>query len=260
MARQMSILLIEDDVNICESFEKIVENRNDIKIGAKTNSSIEALELVKNKQFDAIIVDLELHYGIGSGLEFLKELEKMEIPVKPIIVVNTNVISDIIYENIHKGIADIIFYKRQKGYSPKNVIDSIVLLRKETIEINKNMEISVEDKQKRITDLINFELDAVGISYKLKGREYIFEGIFYMLNNDIKKEKDFSVFQYLSKKYTLLTSSISRAIQTAINEAWRTSSVEDLRENYTAKINYNTGVPTPTEFIYYYLEKIKKMI
>ena len=29
---------------------------------------------------------------------------------------------------------------------------------------------------------------------------------------------------------------------------------------YTARINYATGVPTPMEFIYYYVEKIKKEI
>ena len=38
------------------------------------------------------------------------------------------------------------------------------------------------------------------------------------------------------------------------------SSIEDLQKYYTAAVNYNTGVPTPTELIYYYVEKIKKSI
>ena len=33
-----------------------------------------------------------------------------------------------------------------------------------------------------------------------------------------------------------------------------------LEKYYTAKINYETGVPTPMDFIYYYNEKIKKML
>ena len=47
-------------------------------------------------------------------------------------------------------------------------------------------------------------------------------------------------------------------MQTAINYAWRTSAPEDLEMYYTAKVNYNTGVPTPTELIYHYKQKIIK--
>ena len=36
--------------------------------------------------------------------------------------------------------------------------------------------------------------------------------------------------------------------------------IEDLEENYTAKINVNTGIPTPGEFTCYYRDKIKKLL
>ena len=49
-------------------------------------------------------------------------------------------------------------------------------------------------------------------------------------------------------------------MQNAIIYAWRISSIEDLSEHYTAKINHETGIPTPTGFIYYYVEKNKKDI
>ena len=38
------------------------------------------------------------------------------------------------------------------------------------------------------------------------------------------------------------------------------SSLEDLAKYYTAKVNYETGVPTPMQFVYYYVDKIKKVI
>ena len=47
-------------------------------------------------------------------------------------------------------------------------------------------------------------------------------------------------------------------MQNAILHAWRISSLEDLTTYYTARINYETGVPTPTELIYYYADKIKR--
>ena len=49
-------------------------------------------------------------------------------------------------------------------------------------------------------------------------------------------------------------------MQTAINNACRKSPIEDLMLHYKARINYETGVPTPTEFIYYYAEKIRKFV
>lgn len=259
MQNPMTILLIEDDKNLCNAFEKTISSRNDVSLVAKTNSSVEALKLVKTHKFEAIIVDLELHYGTGSGFDFLKELKAMNMSVNPIIVVNTNIISDVVYEKIHKGFADMIFYKKQKDYSPKLVIDSLVLLRRnesiDTVQITE----TPEDRDKMISDFINSELNLIGINYKLKGRQYIYEAILYILKDE-ENSKEISAFQYLANEHKLLTSSISRAIQTAINEAWRTSAIEDLRKYYTAKINYHTGVPTPTEFIYYYVEKARNMM
>ena len=53
---------------------------------------------------------------------------------------------------------------------------------------------------------------------------------------------------------------ITNGIQNAIIHAWRVSAPDDLYENYTAIVNHETGSPTPMELIYYYRDKIKKMI
>ena len=260
--KDMSILLIEDDIEMCKVFEDYRSSRDDVFLVAKTNSSIEALELVKVNIPDAIIVDLELHDGYGTGLEFLVNLKSLKLSANPVIVVNTNIKSKNTYTIVHENFADFIFYKLQPNYSPKMVIDSLVLLRKnnETISSNDLIENIIEDRNKRLSVAINSELDKIGINHKLKGRDYIFDAIFCLLSEENEELNDYTIFQYLSKKYKLLTSSIGRAIQTAINEAWRTSAIEDLRDNYTAKINIHTGVPTPTEFIYYYVKKIKEYI
>lgn len=257
MQNPMNILLIEDDEKLCQCFISIIDKRDDIRLISKTDSGIEALEIVKRNKLDGIIVDLELHSGESSGFEFLHKLKQLNINPKPIIIVNTNIISNVVYDKLHEEFADVIFYKKQKDYSPNKVIDTLLLLRRNdknnTMTVNKKY----EDENRKIDNLIKEELDLIGISYKLKGREYIAEAIAYILQED---NKELSPFQFLANKHKLLTSSISRAIQTAINETWRTSAIEDLKMNYTAKINYHTGVPTPTEFIYFYSQRIKEMI
>lgn len=184
----------------------------------------------------------------------MNNLKKLSLPYRPLIFVTTNIASQVIYDKLHKDFVDLIFYKKQHDYSPKLVIDALVLLAQEPNLKPTCLNDSPEEKDSELRNRINKELDSIGISYKLKGREYIFEGIYYLLTSN---NPNITVFQHLSNRYKLLTSSISRAIQTSINHTWRTSSIEDLRINYTAQINYNTGVPTPTEFIYYIVNKLK---
>lgn len=254
MEKNIKIILLEDNDAESIAFQEFIKTKNNITLVAKTKSSIEALNLVKQHTPDVIILDLELHEGTGSGFDFLYNLKNSPLNYKPLIIVTTNIASNIIYDKLHKDFVDLIFYKRQPDYSPKLVIDSLTLLLQVPNSKAVTYTSSSEENDTELRNQINKELDLIGISYKLKGREYIFEGIYYLLTTN---NPDITVFQHLSSKYKLLTSSISRAVQTAINHTWRTSAIEDLRIHYTAQINYNTGVPTPTEFIYYFVNKIK---
>ena len=87
----------------------------------------------------------------------------------------------------------------------------------------------------------------------MQGRKYLFDAITYLLSEE-GENSQVSINQYLLSKHKRPTSTINRAMQNAIVRAWRVTAIEDLEKNY------NTGVPTPVEFIYYYVDKIKKEI
>lgn len=254
MNGKIKIILIEDNEIESKEFEDYINHVNNVSLISHTKSSIEAIELVKKHSPDTIILDLELHNGLGSGFDFLSGLNNLSLHYKPFVIVTTNIVSNVIYDRLHKDFVDLIFCKRQADYSPKLVIDSLLFLIQNPFYKKEVSIDSPEERKIELTNKINKELDLIGISYRLKGRDYLFEAIYYLLTND---EQNANVFQHLSKHYKLLISSISRAIQTAINHTWRTSSIEDLRANYTAPINFNTGVPTPTEFIYYIVKKLR---
>ena len=247
LEKPMSIILIEDDNFEVNSFKEYLRNEDDVKLVKTTSSSYEGIEYTKTYMPEGIILDLELHKGEGSGMKFLEDLQMVELDLKPLIVVTTNVSSSIIYNHIRKLGADFIFYKKQSDYSPEMVIKSMTSLRETLYNIKTNsqkMQETVEtpiENENRIKDKVNAELDLIGISNHLKGRKYLFD-------------------YYVSNKYKVANSSISRAMQTAINYAWRISAIEDLMAHYKARINHETGVPTPTEFVYYYAEKIKKLL
>jgi len=263
MEKPMTILLIEDDETEVNKFKEYVNTRSDVKLVKTTNSSKEAIESAKTYMPEGIIVDLELHKGEGSGLEFLENLQKIELDFKPLIVITTNVVSEIIYNHVRKLGADFIFYKKQSDYTAETVINSMTSLR-ETLNVckisylkNDKVKETPNEQRERILEKINNELDLIGVSNHLKGRKYLCDAIYYLIEHN--KDND-SVFNFLANEYKIGISSVSRAMQTAINHAWRISPIEELMLHYKARVNYETGVPTPTEFIYYYADKIRKFI
>lgn len=62
---------------------------------------------------------------------------------------------------------------------------------------------------------------------------------------------------YVARKWGKAESSVERAMQNAINRAWNMADTKELLANYTAIIKSDRGVPTLTEFIYYYAMKIR---
>lgn len=259
----MKLMLIEDEKKEQDKFKKLAEKMNDVTFVKITNSTEEGIKCLKENDIDGVILDLELNSGIGNGFEFLEKLKITKLSKIPKIVVTTNVYSDSVYDYLHKNEVDFIFYKKQENYNVENVINTLLLLNNYTNTVSTDSKETVEEErvkqEKIIAEKVNYELDLIGIATHLQGRKYLFDAITYLLSKE-GEDSQISINQYLLSKHKRPTSTINRAMQNAITRAWRVTAIEDLQQYYTAHINYNTGIPTPVEFIYYYVDKIKKEI
>lgn len=255
---KLTILLVEDDVNECQIYKNIAKNKEDISFVAITNSSTKALEELEIHKPDAVILDLELTDGEGSGFKFIEAIKDVPKDKLPKIVVTTNVHSNTVYDYCHSNNIDFVFYKKQNNYSRENIIDTLLLLR--DYKTNKTVDVEIEDSalEEKILTKINKEFDLIGIGTHLHGRKYLCDAIYFVLQTE--DNSNISIVQNLVSKYKKSSSTISRAMQNAILHAWRITPIEDLSKYYTARVNYETGIPTPTEFIYYYAHKIRKEI
>jgi len=259
MDRVLSILLIEDDQNTCNEIINYIDGLNDIYLVGVTNSSEEGINYVKNLLPDAVILDLELHHGSGNGLLFLDALQKLKLDIRPYILVTTNNSSTITYDYARQLGADFIMAKHQTDYSAQSVIEflrmikAVILKHPNRINSNHNTTETPEQKQKRIIRRINIELDNIGISPKLIGYQYLTDAIQLTI-----EKPESNLCAVIGSKYGKSDASVERAMQNAINKAWRTSDIDDLLNHYTAKINSNRGVPTILEFVFYYANKIKQ--
>lgn len=259
--KPMKILILEDDVIACNNFINCLKNRSEFELVAITDSDIDALKYVKLKHPEGIILDIELNNstsGNTDSLDFLAQLGKLNLDYKPVIIVTTHINSARTYEILHKNGVDIILYKNHPTYSSDQVLNKLLTLRESVPSLSVSaLKEELIDNEKKISDIIYNELDLIGITPNLKGRNYVHDAILYLIMNE---NSSLNVIQYLTNIYKKSGNTITNGIQNAIIHAWRVSSIEDLTMHYTAKVNYETGIPTPMEFIYYYVNKIKKLI
>lgn len=255
---ELSVLIVEDEPSVCQSFLNLAENMEDIYIVSVTNNASKAVSDIKDFLPNAVILDLELHQGGGSGLDVLQELQELSLDTVPYILITTNNTSSITYEYARQLGADFIMSKHQENYSEKTALDFLKMMKnvihnkRKTSPLIQLTTEAPKQQNKRITRRIISELNNIGINPKSVGYQYLIDAIFIVIQKPTQ-----NLCTVIGQKYKKTESSVERAIQNAICRAWRQTDIEDLLRYYTAKVHSEKGVPTVTEFIYYYANKIK---
>ena len=254
----LTILLIEDDKTACQKLSKYIEKFDDIKLLGITPNAEEGVFMVQSMLPDVVILDIELHGGTGNGIMFLAMLNANNPAKRPYILITTNNSSKVTYETVRNLGADFIMAKAKSDYSAQYVIEFLRMMQH---TILNSRSLSVEDLppeniyEKDTTSYvrkINKELDQIGINPRNIGYRYLSDAILMIM-----KDSAANVYKQLATDYKKSDASIERAMQNAINRAWRLSSIEDLLSHYTARIHSEKGVPTTLEFVHYYANKIK---
>ena len=256
MKQELSVLLIEDDANACNELQRCIGEYEDLKLIGITNNSTEAFQLTQAHLPNIILLDLELHYGGGNGLLFLDQLQKTHLSHPPYILVTTNNMSEVTLNQARQLGADFILAKYETGYSAQYVLDYIQLMRSAILRKNATVmplpDMTPAQKEQLIMKRIQREMDLIGINPRAIGYKYLIDSIRLIMDG-----ADTNLARILAPKYEKSEKSIERAMQNAIKQAWVTSSMDDLLQNYTAKIRVDRGSPTLMEFVCYYASKIK---
>lgn len=259
---KVDLFVIEDEKSICEEYKQQAKAYPEINYLGSTDSSEKALQICKELNPGALVLDLELQQGSGNGLDFLTKLKMLNLPKKPYIIVVTNIISPTTHKIARQLGTDFVITKSQKDYNVKMVLDLFKTYNDigyglDTDNIfkgNPKMEAAINYREK-LKKQITAELDAVGISPRVKGRKYLRDAI----EMTCDKERP-NLYAQIARQYSTSPASVERAMQNAIDRAWSITDTETLETQYTAYINPKRGVPTLMEFICYYADKIKNII
>lgn len=250
----LSVLIVEDNQNTCRNFSSYAETLDEIQIIGVANTANEAVQLIHDYLPHAVILDLELHQGGGSGLDVLQGIRDAALSRDPFVLICTVNTSNTIYEYARSLGADYILYKHQEGYSEQYVLDFLRNL-KETINNRNNQTYTPETPyqyEQRIRKRITSELYLVGVQPNMKGFSYLVDAIELFIT-----EPQHCLCDTIADKYGKTKSSVERAMQNAIDKAWKTTDIDELLLHFKAKIRSDKGVPSITEFVCYYADKIK---
>ena len=254
----LNVLIIEDDAVASRELSLCLEKVDTLKLVGITGDSDYGIELVKSMLPDVVILDIELHHGFGNGLLFLAKLNALQLSLRPYILITTNNSSNVTYDSVRQLGADFIMSKHKPDYSAQYVIEFIQMIhhtlsgRKPLNVENLSEENLLEKNMMLYTRRVYRELDQIGISPKNIGYRYLADAVLLIMT-----DPSANVYKELAISHKKSDASIERAMQNAINRAWRHSDIDELLTHYTARISSEKGVPTTLEFVYYYANKIK---
>jgi len=268
--KPMRLLLIEDDLGACLRFSDCAKRRSDILFIGMSDSCDEGIRHVKSGLPEAVILDLQLVKGSGTGIKFLELMAETDLTLYPIIVVTTSNQSNVVLKRIEELGADWYFSKTQQDYSEDFVLDTLLSLRSalhakqqnglspqgDPIKSGAIVE-SPDDRHNRIYKRIDVELDLVGLKARHKGRGYLREAIYLKIHSE--KQLGSSIEQ-VAYNHKIAYGTVNKGMQTAISSAWDSADIDEIHRHYTARISSKTGVPSPSDFIYYYADKIRNFI
>lgn len=257
MNKKLELILIEDDPLACREIEAVVGAQSEnFLLLATSNNSEQGLDYVLKYKPDVVLLDLELHKGKGSGLDFLQQMQLSGLDYHPFVLVTTNNISQVVHDMARTLGADFILTKSQEDYSAEMILEILSLLRTAILKkrhpdvVESQIKESVEQRNKRIRAKISNTLTELGINPRDKGFNYLIEGILLTM-----KGPRMHLCMEISKMYNKTEPSVERAMHNAINRTWQTMDYDHLFEHYTARIKSERGVPTITEFVHYFANK-----
>lgn len=257
MDEKLTLMLVEDDPRACKDIiTEVSDCGDDFALVGVTNNSNRALQYVRDLHPDAVILDLELQGGSSDGLDFLKKLKTADVSPLPYMLVITGSEDPLTHKVARECGADFIMAKSMSDFSAQSVVDFLKIA-KTVISSRKAHQASTESapsaelEEKRLQRRIAHEMDKVGISAKCIGYRYLVDAISIIMKQPVQH-----VCRMIGKKYSKTENSVERAMQNAINRAWAGTDPNDLIANYTAKIKSSKGIPTITEFIFFYAQKL----
>lgn len=253
------VLLFTSNSETAENYRHCFDQSEDFDLVDVSDNLIEAQDTIGRFDVQILIMDLEKPEQLDTVIQMVDAFYTVLSSFKPFILVITDLHDKKTFDKIHNVGTDFIISKSKPDYSVQLAVDFLRLV----FKAPKTPCRSHHDYYPRMLKIIFEELDAAGINPSHIGYQYLAEAILLFLEG-----KHIGYCYTLGSRYEKNATSVTRAMQNAIDYAWRRVLLDptsyDKWYMYSHPLPHipthsKRGIPTVSEFIHYYVKKINEM-
>jgi len=224
-----------------EESQRILEKltTEEIKFDVKqVNNGNDAIEVLKNEDFDLLIVDIVLPEI--DGFEVIENAKEINKNLK--VIVLSALASDVFMKKAtNLGISYFMLKPISYDVLKKRVVDVL-----EQSDVSQNKQIASKEIEEKITNIFI----TVGIPAHIKGYQFLREAIKLSMGNpEIINSITKKLYPSIAEKFETSASKVERAIRHAIEVAWNRGKIENINSVFGLTVYSNNEKPTNGEFI-----------
>lgn len=255
---KISVLIADDNMRSAALMEEAIKKDKEIEVIGKAEDGMDALEQIKEKSPDVVLLDLIMPKLDGLGV---MEHVKKDTSLKkiPSFIVITGIGQEVVTESAFELGAS---YYMLKPFDYQLVISRIKQLR--GVGNYRRIEGQPGAKGGNVFLERNLEADVtnviheIGVPAHIKGYHYLRDAIMMSVNdaemlNSITKQ----LYPTIAKRHKTTPSRVERAIRHAIEVAWSRGKMDTIDELFGYTVNNGKGKPTNSEFVALIADKIR---
>lgn len=257
---KISVAIVDDNERMVNLLEDILKEDADIEVVGKSENGIDALDMIKEKKPDVVLLDLIMPKLDGLGV-MEKVRRDSEFKKTPSFIVITAIGQE--------GVTESAFELGANYYIMKPFDSSVVLSRIKQLKgdyhskfIDNHKVTAFENKSSYMernleTDVTNI-IHEIGVPAHIKGYQYLRDAIM-MSVNDVEMLNSITKLLYpsIAKRHKTTPSRVERAIRHAIEVAWSRGKMDTIDELFGYTVSNGKGKPTNSEFVALIADKIR---
>lgn len=257
---KINVAIVDDNERMVNLLEDILKEDADIEVVGKSENGIDALDMIKEKKPDVVLLDLIMPKLDGLGV-MEKVRRDSEFKKNPSFIVITAIGQEGVTESAFELGAN---YYIMKPFDSNAVLSRIKQIkRKSHTRLTDSHRVSAYENKSDYMER-NLEADVtniiheIGVPAHIKGYQYLRDAIMMSVNdaemlNSITK----LLYPSIAKRHKTTPSRVERAIRHAIEVAWSRGKMDTIDELFGYTVSNGKGKPTNSEFVALIADKIR---
>ena len=236
---KMQVLIADADEQFRTELITALGNSDGFEVAGVAADGEEALQMLKTKQADILVMDLLL--SKYDGLTIMELIQNMY--ERPQILIATAFISNYVASSVaHLGVKELT----RKPCSIEKVLENLRRIVSGTVISFVHPHVDVQGAEQLVTEILH----EIAVPAHIKGYQYLRSAIIMTIDNpeligSITKQ----LYPSVAKAYGTTSSRVERAIRHAIEVAWDRGDIDVINSFFGYTVQSTRGKPTNSEFI-----------